>query len=330
VATVGFAEYLRRLERSRLIEPAGIDFELERYQNGCAPDLAEDVAGFAAYLKKQDALTDWQHARLMEGRTKRLRIRQYALLESYDLVERGAYAARADGAKECVMLWLRRRSAAPGMISAADLAASLSAIRSPYVLQVMDGGDVDAEEEYLVEQWGPAWPLPPWRMRALPTGSQNPFVVARVIAQAGRGFAALPGVHPPPGLVMPGAIYVDEEHRVKVSALYGQWDTSMTWRERSEGGRIDYLAPEQPLGQGDARSGVYSLGCVLYYTLMGTPPFPEGTLAQRLVQHRETPPPPLRNVPPPLADLCHRMLAKRPEDRPTCLEHACELLESLE
>lgn len=317
-----------------MIEPAGIDFEVERYQNQCAPEFAEDVALFARHLISQDALTHWQHAQLMQGQTKRLRIASYTLLESFEPVEPGCYAAQAEGTSERVMLWLRSRSAAPGMVGAAELMADLSAVRSPYVLQVLEGGDLNADEEYLVEEWN-TWPmLPQWRARLPNTPACDPFAIARVIARAGRGFAALPGVYPPPGLLMPCAIYVDDEERVKVTALYGQWDRSTTWRERSEGGRVDYLSPEQALGQGNPRSGVYSLGCVLYYALTGNPPFQEGTLAQRLTQHRETRPRPLRTVrqdiPVPLADLCHRMLAKRPADRPANLEEACTLLEALQ
>jgi serine/threonine protein kinase len=86
-------------------------------------------------------------------------------------------------------------------------------------------------------------------------------------------------------------------------------------------GSVDYLAPEQALGTPDFdhRADIYALGCTFYFLLTGHPPFPEGTLAQRIVKHQTQQP---RDVllerpdtPGELAAICRRMMAKRPEDR---------------
>jgi serine/threonine protein kinase len=49
-------------------------------------------------------------------------------------------------------------------------------------------------------------------------------------------------------------------------------------------GTPDYLAPEQAINfhEADIRSDIYSLGCTCYYLLTGQPPFPGGTLSQKL------------------------------------------------
>jgi serine/threonine protein kinase len=86
-------------------------------------------------------------------------------------------------------------------------------------------------------------------------------------------------------------------------------------------GTPDYLAPEQALDfhAADVRADLYSLGCTLYYLLTGQPPFPGGTLAQKLLNHQQTPVPPVKqfrsDVPAELVKILDRLLAKRPTDR---------------
>ncbi|MFO0912165.1 MAG: serine/threonine-protein kinase [Pirellulales bacterium] len=86
-------------------------------------------------------------------------------------------------------------------------------------------------------------------------------------------------------------------------------------------GTVDYLAPEQAVDshQVDYRADIYSLGCTLYFLLTGHPPFPKGTLAQRVVKHQREEPPAIRvdrpDVPLALEDLCRRMMIKDPDQR---------------
>lgn len=57
-------------------------------------------------------------------------------------------------------------------------------------------------------------------------------------------------------------------------------------------GTVDYVAPEQILGQSiDGRADVYSLGCVLYRCLTGEVPFPRDTEVATVYGHLEDPPP---------------------------------------
>ena len=57
-------------------------------------------------------------------------------------------------------------------------------------------------------------------------------------------------------------------------------------------GTADYLAPEQALNshEADSRSDIYSLGCTLYFLLTGSPPFPEGSISERLLKHQTAKP----------------------------------------
>jgi serine/threonine protein kinase/WD40 repeat protein len=86
-------------------------------------------------------------------------------------------------------------------------------------------------------------------------------------------------------------------------------------------GTPDYLAPEQAIDfhQADIRADIYSLGCTLYYMLAGRPPFPGGTLGEKLAKQIHAQPVPVEqlrdDIPPGLRPVLQWMLAKRPEQR---------------
>jgi predicted Ser/Thr protein kinase len=85
-------------------------------------------------------------------------------------------------------------------------------------------------------------------------------------------------------------------------------------------GTIDYIAPEQISGEEvDARSDVYSLGCVLYECVVGSPPFRRETEIAAMYGHLREPPPSASaarpGLPPAFDAVVDTALAKRKEDR---------------
>src|SRR5882757_7967528 len=85
-------------------------------------------------------------------------------------------------------------------------------------------------------------------------------------------------------------------------------------------GTAQYLSPEQARGEKvDARSDVYSLGCVLYEMLTGEPPFVGDSPVAVAYQHvREDPVPPSQRyagISPELDAVVLKALAKNPENR---------------
>jgi eukaryotic-like serine/threonine-protein kinase len=85
-------------------------------------------------------------------------------------------------------------------------------------------------------------------------------------------------------------------------------------------GTAQYLSPEQARGEKvDARSDVYSLGCVLYEILTGEPPFVGDSPVAVAYQHvREDPVPPSQrhnDISPELDAVVLKSLAKNPDNR---------------
>lgn len=86
-------------------------------------------------------------------------------------------------------------------------------------------------------------------------------------------------------------------------------------------GTFDYISPEQARDPrfADVRSDIYSLGCTLYYMLTGRPPYPEGTVLQKLLQHQGDAAPDPRElnpeVPAEVAAIVGKMMAKDPMSR---------------
>ncbi|MEA2218109.1 MAG: hypothetical protein QOJ35_735 [Solirubrobacteraceae bacterium] len=85
-------------------------------------------------------------------------------------------------------------------------------------------------------------------------------------------------------------------------------------------GTIDYVAPEQARGDHvDARTDVYSLGCVLFQALTGSVPFPLDNDLAKLYAHDRRPPPSalerVGDLPAAFEAVLMRAMAKAPDDR---------------
>ena len=97
-------------------------------------------------------------------------------------------------------------------------------------------------------------------------------------------------------------------------------------------GTVDYMSPEQARNSklADIRSDLYSLGCTWYQMLTGEPPYPEGSVTNKLQAHAIKPIPDPRvlkpNIPEGLTAVLQRMMAKKPEDR---YQTPAELLDDL-
>ena len=136
--------------------------------------------------------------------------------------------------------------------------------------------------------------------------------------------------------VKPGNIWLAEDGSAKLGdfgVALGSDRTRLTMTGAIVGSPA-YMAPEQAQGQAvDARSDLYSLGCVLYELLTGRRPFTGEDAMSVISQHVHVPPPPPSHhnpqVPRRLERLVLKLLAKNKEERPSSAGDALADLEQL-
>jgi serine/threonine-protein kinase len=289
---------------------------------------------FAEYLIAQNTITPWQAEKLLQGKHKGFFLGKYRLL-----------ALLGKGGMSSVYLAehvLMRRRCAIKVLPAKRVndtsylgrfhreAQAVAALDHPNIVRAYDVDhevDGNVEIHFLVMEYVDGLSLLDIVNR---DGPMHPAAAAEYIRQSAMG---LEHAHRA-GLihrdVKPGNLLVDAAGIVKVMDLglarfftnedSEQESLTIQYDEKVLG-TADYLAPEQAVDSHaiDARADIYSLGCTLYFLLVGHPPFNQGTLPQRLMAHQTKEPPPVeaerKDVPKSLLDILRKMMSKKAEDR---------------
>ena len=202
----------------------------------------------------------------------------------------------------------------------------------PNIVTVFDIGD-DGGQPYIVSQYMGGGDLDgllnktPNRRLAIVDAMQIAWQVVQGLAHAhGRGI-----IHRD---LKPGNIWLTEDGTAKIGdfGLAVALDRSRLTMEGMMVGTVAYMPPEQALGrQPDARSDLYSLGCVTYEMVTGRAPFLGDDPVAIISQHINTAPvaPSWHNpeVPRALESMLLRLLAKDPSERP---DNAAAIPEALQ
>jgi len=338
MAVASAADFVDLLRQNDLVEPSRLD-EITR-------DIGTDnTLALVKHLVKQGWLTRYQVQEVWRGRGANLVLGPYRLLDQVGEGGMGqVFKARHQIMQRLVALKIMR----PELLKNADAprrflreAQAAARLSHPNIVTLYDAGEINGTH-YLAMELIEGMDL------GRTVRESGPLPVAQACDYLRQVAEGLSHAHEQ-GLVhrdiKPSNLLVARERGVvkildmglaRLSTPSILTDTSGTLtREGSVLGTFDYLAPEQAKNARDvdARADLYSLGCTFYHLIAGKPPFADGPGLDKLIRHQMDEPPPLASlrpdVPPGVAALIHKLMAKRPEDRHQTAKEVAEAVQQL-
>lgn len=319
-------DLLKLIRKSGMVDEPRLDAYLERQRiNG---PLTTDVRKLAGLMVRDGLLTYFQAEQFMLGKWRGFTIGKYKLLERIGFGGMGQVFL-------CEHMYMRRRVAIKVLPPAkAEEPAALgrfyrearaaAALDHPNIVRTHDI-DQDGNLHFLVMEYVDGSSL----LEIIK--KKGPMAIDRAcqcISQAAQGLDHAYRVGVIHRDIKPGNILIDRIGIAKIldmglARFYHSDDDMLTkkYDEKSVLGTADYVAPEQTINSHDVdvRADIYSLGATFYFLLAGHPPFPEGTVSQKLIAHQTKKPPRIAvlrpEVPAALDAVLEKMMAKLPEDR---------------
>ncbi len=323
--------FLERVQRSGLVPEEKLS-QLRQDLEAQGVDL-DNPSAVAAALVERGAVTQWQVEKLLQGKHKGFFLGSYRLLRPLGKGGMGAVflAQHEMMRRQCAIKVLpqtqidKHSSVLERFYVEAQAVASLD---HPNIVRAYDvSKEVKDNKEihYLVMEYVEGQDA---QVMVQESGCLDYVKAAEVIRQTANGLAH---AHEN-GLVhrdiKPANLLLDKKGVVKILDLglaRFHDDSGMASLTAAHNetvlGTADYLSPEQALNSHnvDQRTDIYSLGCTAYFLLTGHPPFPEGSVAQRLVAHQVKQPRPIAeeraDAPPELTAIVSKMMAKSVDDR---------------
>lgn len=319
------ATFVEVLRRSQLIEATKLTRILKTV--AAATDDSRNAAAVAELLITAGHITRWQASQLLKGKYRGFLMGKYCFRRPLGRGGMGAVFEAEHtvlGTRVAIKVLPIDRNDAENSVSRFVAEARAAAkLNHPNLLRVHDC-DVFEGRRFMVMDLVEGSNLGELVERNGPLSYRNAIDLLRQAA-AGLEFAHENGVvHRD---VKPHNFMVDKKGQLKVADLgLALFQVDSPDRHTQDGnssilGTVDYVAPEQAWDSRkvDRRADIYSLGCTLYFMLTGRPPFATGTLAQRLAKHQTAQAVPLQQIrkdcPAPIAQMCARMMAKKPAER---------------
>ena len=297
-------EFLDLVQKSGVVDEARIQTHLARIAE--KSEVPTDPSKLAGVLVRDGLLTYFQADQLLQGKWKRFFIGKYKVLERIGVGGMGHVFL-------CEHKLMRRRVAVKVLpaAKAADPsslerfyreARAVAALDHPNIVHAYDV-DQDDNLHFLVMEYVDGTNLQDLVKKFGPLDLTRACHYVYGAAVGLQHAFEMGLVHRD---IKPGNILVDRSGVVKVLdmglARFFNDDEDTLTKKYDENilGTADYLAPEQAIDSHtvDIRADIYGLGGTFFYLLTGQPPFPEGTVAQKLLWHQTREPVALRTLRP--------------------------------
>ena len=328
-APVSNDELFALIAKSGVLDAARVNAYLDKL--AAADGVPADPAKLGGLMVRDGVLTHFQAEQLLQGRWKRFSIGKYKVLERLGVGGMGQVFL-------CEHKLMKRKVAVKVLPAAKSKdeaalqrfyreARAVAALNHPNIVHAYDIDKFDGVH-FLVMEYVDGSSLQDVIARYAGRKRHfDPVRAAHYVAQAAAGLqhaAALGLIHRD---IKPGNLLLDRSGIVKVLDLglarfFDHRHDGLTERfdDKCVLGTADYLAPEQVTNDKvDIRADIYGLGGTLYFLLTGSSPFPDGTVAQKLVAAQTQKPKAVAtfrpDVPAALVAVAERMMAKNPADR---------------
>ena len=328
MAKVSVEKFLELVKRSGLVEnKEQLNKSLVTLKEQSGGSLPADAAKVAEHLIAAELITKWQSDKLLEGRHKGFFLGKYKLLghlgsggmSSVYLADHVIMRRRV----AIKVLPERRVDDSSYLARFQQEAQAVARLNHKNIVRAYDI-DSDKNIHYIVMEFVDGRDL---QKVVRDEGPLDYDLAANYIAQAAEGLEHAHKADLVHRDIKPANLLVDERGVIKILdmglARFLDDDRASLTVAHDENvlGTADYLAPEQAINSHDVdqRADIYSLGCTSYYLLTGHPPFPEGTLPQRLLAHQQKVPTSIHedrpDAPQDLVALIDKMMAKSTDQR---------------
>ncbi len=320
--SVNIDQFWNLIAQSRLLDAA----QIQHYQAAFLqsnPGSAADPGRVSSWLIEQNALSQYQIKVLLAGKSGPFFFGDYRV---YDRIDSGRLQGRFRAVHQptghpVILEFLTGPAAQGGAAWNQAVRRVQAASANPHANLARPHEVVDlTTHKFLVKEDLRGQTL---EERLLSGPLAIPESCA-LIRQAALGAAHLHGMGTAHGDIRPGNMWLTENGHVKL--MHSPLDdlTALTPE------RADYAAPElaNPGGLPTSATDVYAVGCTLYQSIVGKPPFDGGDIGAKMRRQANEAIQPLENfgVPKPLADAVMYMMAKNIAVRTPSMQHVLDQL----